>query len=137
MSQFNMDPGLVYQPQGKAHHYVNNVKILNTILFLLNLFWDYFNEFLHYIVKHRSLKTILIKISHLLKVLNTYFNLVIKYIFCLFVCLYYLFFVCFFYSVNVSQFTSVKLVAKLVTHAGNSTVWNMESSLMVKCPLTN
>ena len=44
-----MDPGLVYQPQGKAHHYVNNVKIL-IILFLLNLFW-YFNEFLQYIVK--------------------------------------------------------------------------------------
>merc|ERR1712088_948017 len=35
--------------------------------------------------------------------------------------------------VNVSQFMSAKPVAKLVMLVGNSTVLNMESSLMVKC----
>ena len=37
---------------------------------------------------------------------------------------------------NVFQFILDKLVAKLVMPAGNCTVWNMESSLMVKCPQT-
>ena len=45
--------------------------------------------------------------------------------------IFYLFL--FFFSVNVSQFMSAKPVAKLVMLVGNSTVLNMESSLMVKC----
>ena len=48
--------------------------------------------------------------------------------------LYFLIFLC---SVNVSLSILVKLVAKLVTHAGNSTAWSMASSPMVKCPPTS
>ena len=42
----------------------------------------------------------------------------------------------FFYSVNVSQFILAKLAAKSVMPVGNSTAWNMVSSLMDKCHLT-
>merc|ERR1711997_1429383 len=38
--------------------------------------------------------------------------------------------------VNVSLFMSAKLVARWAMPAGNSTAWNMESSLMDKCLLT-
>merc|ERR1712071_624701 len=39
--------------------------------------------------------------------------------------------------VNVSLSTSVKLVSRSVTPAGNCTAWSMESNLMVRCHLTN
>ena len=40
------------------------------------------------------------------------------------------------FSVKLSLFILAKLVFKLVTLAGNYTVWNMESNLMVKYHLT-
>ena len=40
------------------------------------------------------------------------------------------------FSVKLSLFILAKLVFKLVTLAGNYTVWNMESNLMDKCHLT-